>query len=345
MAFRHSVALIISLLLSNSAWADSLDINPQHPDQYTVAHNDTLWDISAKFLNSPWQWSKLWHNNPQVKNPHLIYPGDVLVFSTVAGNPRLSVSDSSGSKRLYPSIRRSPLDEAIKSIPPDAISQFLNSPKVVGATELESSPYVIDFPGEHLIAGAGNRAYVRSIWQPQTLDYTFYRKGLPYVRPETGEVLGFEAIYIASGILEKDGDPATLTITKSKEELRIGDRLMPSFENQASLNFFPTPPETYISGNIIAVTNGVSQIGRHNIVVIDRGTVDGLKIGHVLSIYQRGKVVNDTFQMEGSVTQVKLPNEFAGSLMVFRVFERVSYALVMEAFQTIHVLDKIQTPN
>ncbi len=345
MVFRHSAALLISFLLGNSAWADTLDMNPQHPEQYIVGANDTLWDISAKFLKNPWQWSRLWHDNPQVKNPHLIYPGDVLVFSADSGNPRLYLAASSGSKRLTPSIRRSPIEQAIKSIPPDAIIQFLNSPKVVGATDLDNAPYVIDFPSEHLIAGAGNKVYVRAILQPQTLDYTFYRKGEPYVRPETGEILGYEAIYVASGVLEKEGDPAILNISKSKQELRIGDRLMPSSENQAALNFFPMPPENYISGNIIAVTNGVSQIGRHNIVVIDRGAMDGLRSGHVLSIYQRGKVVNDPFQIEGSVTQVKLPNEFAGNLMVFRVFERVSYALVMEAFQTIHVLDKVQTPN
>ncbi len=345
MAFRHGAALLISLLVSHSAWADSLDMNPQHPDHYTVTANDTLWEISAKFLKSPWQWSKLWHNNPQVKNPHLIYPGDVLVFSNTAGSPRLSLSTASGSRRLLPSIRRSPIDESIKSIPPDAIIQFLNSPKVVGATDLDNSPYIIDFPSEHLIAGAGNKAYVRAILQPHTLDYTFYRKGEPYVRPETGEILGYEAIYLASGILEKEGDPATLTISKSKQELRIGDRVMPSSENQVGLTFFPTAPDTYINGSIIAVSDGVSQIGRYNIVVIDRGTVDGLKVGHVLSIYQRGKTVNDTFQSDDSRAQVKLPNEFAGNLMVFRAFERVSYALVMEAFQTIHVLDKIQTPN
>jgi hypothetical protein len=229
-------------------------------------------------------------------------------------------------------------------IPTDAIAQFLNSPRVVGATELENSPYVIDFPGEHLIAGAGNRVYVRSILQPDTLSYTFYRKGIPYIQPETGEILGYEGVYVASATLEKEGDPATLLITQSNQELRIGDRLMPSADNQIALNYFPSPPETDITGNIINVLNGVSQIGRYDIVVVDKGTADGVKVGHVFAIYQRGKIVKDRLEVPGSITEVKLPNEMAGNLLIFRPFERVSYGLVVEATQAIHVLDKIKTP-
>lgn len=345
MAFRHRAGLVVLLLFSGVVWADTLDINPQHPDQYTVTQDDTLWDISAKFLKSPWQWRKLWQGNPQIKNPDLIYPGDTLVFSVVGGQPRLQHSSKGRHvQKLHPSIRQTPLDTAIKMIPSDAIAQFLNSPRVVSATELEKSPYVVGFPEEHLIAGAGNRVYVRSILQPETLNYTFYRKGSAYIQPETGEILGYEAVHVANATLQKEGDPATLLITQSKQELRIGDRLMPSSENQTALNFFPSSPEIDINGNIINVLNGVSQIGRYDIVVVDKGAADGLKVGHVLAIYQRGKIIQDRLQVPGSITEVKLPNEMAGNLLIFRIFDRVSYALVVEATQAIHVFDKIKTP-
>jgi hypothetical protein len=346
MAFRHIVGLVAALSFSINLSADELEINPQHPERYTVVTNDTLWDISAKFLKSPWHWRKLWHGNPQIKNPDLIYPGDILHFSMIDGRPSLRLSRGSGREvSLHPRIRRESLDQEIKTIPSDAISQFLTSPQVLSADDLETQPYIIDFPGEHVVIGAGDRIYVRSILQANSLDYTVYRKGDPYISPETGEILGYEAIYLADASLEKEGDPATLMITKSNQEIQMGDRLMPSSEKESALNYFPKPPDTQINGNIISVLNGVSQIGRHNVVVIDKGLADGIKTGDVLSIYQKGRIVVDPFKSKEETVMVKLPNELAGSLMVFRPFQRVSYALVMEATQAIHVLDKIQTPE
>lgn len=344
MAFRNIAGLVIPLLFSINVSATELEINPQHPEQYTVVQNDTLWDISAKFLKSPWKWPKLWHGNPHIKNPDLIYPGDTLVFSMVNGKPSLRLSKAREVK-LHPGIRSESLAQEIKTIPTDAIAQFLTSPKVLDTDELDISPYIIDFPGEHLIVGAGDRVYVRSILQAQTLNYTVYRKGQPYISPETGEVLGYEALHIADANLEKEGDPATLTLTKSEQEIRIGDRLMANSEKTTPLNFFPKAPDTEIRGNIISVLNGVTQIGRHNVVVLDKGLQDGLKIGDLLSIYHKGNIVKDRFKSKDETVLVKLPNEIAGTLMIFRPFNRVSYALVMEANQAIHVLDKVKTPE
>ncbi|MFW5444068.1 MAG: LysM peptidoglycan-binding domain-containing protein [Methylococcaceae bacterium] len=340
MTFHKTLGLLIALLFNANIWADTLKINPDHPNQYTVVKDDTLWDISGKFLQHPWQWPQLWGNNPQIKNPHLIYPGNTLYFSIVDGKPRLSLSDHSS---LKPRIRESSLEQAIKLIPTDAIAQFLTSPKVVDEKELAQSPYVIDFAGEHLIAGAGDKIYVRSIPTPESLSYTIYREGETYINPKTGEILGYEAKYIADTTIEKSGDPATLTIIKSDSEIRRGDRLMASTENKLALTYFPHPPNQIISGNIISVLDGVSQIGQHNIVVIDKGTVDGLTSGHTLDIYQRGKVVADPFS-ELKDAAVKLPDEIAGVLMVFRSFKRVSYALVITASKSIHILDRVQTP-
>lgn len=395
MAFRTSIGLIASFLISFNVWADDqsawsglareaptgarawtardeIQINPSHPDQYTVTKNDTLWDISGKFLTHPWQWPELWKNNNQIKNPHLIYPGDTIYFSMVNGKPQLSLSRSglpepqakpnspcvlkeedykygrkdfavSESGKLLPCIRESELKQAIRLIPTETITSFLSSPKVVDENELNNAPYVVDFAGEHLIVGTGDRVYVRSITDPNNLSYTIYRPGNPYISPESGEVLGYEAQYIADTSLQQPGDPATLTIIKSTREIRIGDRIMPNAEQDIAINYFPRPPEQSIKGSIISVLGGVSQIGRYNVVVIDKGTADGLLAGHELDIYRSGRIVRDDYSPIKN-DAVNLPDEIAGTLMVFRPFERVSYALVMKATQALHVLDKVRTP-
>ncbi|MCF6203766.1 MAG: LysM peptidoglycan-binding domain-containing protein [Methylococcaceae bacterium] len=343
MAFRTIIWILISLSLSANSLAQNIKIKANHPDQYTVVKGDTLWDISGKFLENPWQWPNLWDNNPHIKNPHLIYPGNTLYFSIVDGKPRISFSRNLDNSTLKPRMRESSIVKPVKLIPTDAISQFLTSPKVVDKYTLDESPYVIDFAGEHLIVGAGDRVYVRSITEPTSLKYTIYRSGETYISPVTKEILGYEAKFIADTTLEKAGDPATLSILKSSREIRRGDRIMVSAANEVPLNFFPRPPKKPIHGNIISVLDGVSQIGQYNVVVLDKGAVDGIKNGHTLHIFQKGRIVRDPFSKIKNAS-VKLPDEMAGTLMVFRAFERVSYALVLEATQPIHVLDKIQTP-
>ncbi len=339
MVFRSILGIIASFLLFTTCNADEIKLNPAHPDKYTVVKGDTLWDIAGKFLSKPWYWPKVWENNSQIKNPHLIYPGDVIYLTIVNGKPRLSF----GPEKLHPRIRETDIEAAIKTIPIDHIQPFLSSPKVVTQNELDNAPYVIDFAGEHLIAGAGDSIYVRSIEAPKSLLYTVYRQGEPYISPDSKEILGFEASYIADTTLLQNGDPATLIISKSSGEIRMGDRLMASPETDVTLNFIPRAPEKLIKGNIISVLNGVSQIGQHNIVVIDKGVQDGIQTGHVLDIYRQGKMTRDIYSPIKN-DQVRLPNEMAGVLMVFRPFERVSYALVMQATQAIHVLDIVQTP-
>jgi hypothetical protein len=371
MAFRTLFGFMVSFFISINTWAEEIQINPTHPDQYTVVEGDTLWDISGKFLNHPGQWHELWSNNSQIKNPNLIYPGDTIYFAIVNGKPQLSLSrneqqaqSSSDSScilsegdvkngrtefavsedgKLLPCIRETISKKAIELIPTGSIAQFLTSPKVVAENELSNAPYIVDIAGEHLVAGAGDSVYVRSITQPANQSYTIYRAGSAYVNPETGEILGYEAEYIAETTLQQTGDPATLLITKSDSEIRKGDRVMPKIEEEVTLNYFPRPPEKSINGNIISVLGGVSQIGLYNVVVIDKGIEDGILTGHELAIYQNGNSIHDPYSsIKNDV--VKLPDEIAGTLMVFRPFERVSYALVMKATQAIHLLDKVQTP-
>jgi LysM domain len=378
MVFRALSGLFVSFFFAaylSVSHAEELSINPSHPSEYTVVQGDTLWDISAKFLNHPTQWPELWRYNSQIKNPHLIYPGQTVYFSVVDGRPRLSFSRGGESYqdanslaangnctisegdihqgrtsfamaqggKLSPCIRETNMKEAIRLIPTENIAKFLNSPAVVNANDLNAAPYVVDFAGEHLVAATGDKLYVRSIIQPEKVSYTLYRPGITFKNPETGEVLGYEAKYVADTTLAEEGDPATVVIDKSISEIMIGDRLMPKAEEQFTLNYFPRPPEASIKGSIIYVLDGVSQIGKYNVVVIDKGSRDGLLPGHELDVYKRGRIARDPYSIVRG-DQVKLPDEKAGTLMVFRPFERVSYALVMKSSQAIRVLDRVYTP-
>jgi hypothetical protein len=246
--------------------------------------------------------------------------------------------------KLYPRNRIEEIEEALKKIPADAITQFLTSPRVVEENEIDTSPYVLEFVGEHVIGGAGARIYVRSILEPATLEYSIYRKGDPYYSPNSKKLLGYAALYLGDAKLQREGDPATLMITKSNQEIRRGDRLMEVPEEKSTVNFFPELPKVNITGNILSVLNGVSQIGKYNIVVIDKGIADDMKVGHILDIYQRGRMVADRIDNNGN-SMVQLPDEIAGTLMIFRAFKRVSYALVLKATDVIHILDKVKTPE
>lgn len=369
----RKLALMALLFCGGYAYAEELTINPSHPEQYMVQKGDTLWELSGKFLEHPWQWPELWRYNSQIKNPHLIYPGDTVYFSMVDGRPQLNLSRGSlyqqaqmlpksscvlreqdyqqGRKefatasdgKLLPCIREQKLDAAIKLIPVENIASYLSSPKVVDEQELDNAPHVVDFAGEHLIAGAGDRIYVSSITGHVGESFMLYRPGNAYISPETGSVLGYEAQFVANATMLQTGDPATLAITKAVGEIRKGDRIMSDIEQDISLNYFPRPPEKMLRGHIIGVLGGVSQIGRHNVVVVDKGTADGMQVGHEFTIKKAGKQIRDTFSDSTDKTVV-LPDEVAGNLMIFRPFEHVSYALVMKATQAIHVLDKVHTP-
>lgn len=344
MLFRFLAVFIVPLCISFSSWAEDIKLNPTHPEQYTVKKGDTLWGLAGKFLQNPWEWQKIWKKNPQIKNPDLIYPGDLIVFSVVNGKPQLTIAERDAIEDAFtPRIRETDIEEALQIIPVDAISSFLTSPRIVTQEEISNAPYIVDFVGEHLVAGSGDRTYVRAISHTDNLGYTVYRKGRVFEHPETGKVLGYEAEYIADTVLQKLGDPATLLITRSASELRKGDRLMPTEEGEVALNFFPRAPDFNVKGSIIGVLSGVTQIGQHNVVAIDLGTIDGIERGHVLEIYQRGMEVRDNHSVTPNETVV-LPDENAGALMVFRTFSHVSYALIMEATGAINVNDFVETP-
>lgn len=337
---------------SVSAWADDLSqyLKPGHPDVYTVVKGDTLWDISGEFLSHPWLWPEIWQINPQIENPHLIYPGDEIALIYVDGEPRLSLRRGeagrtyrmtpSDSVSLKPKIRATPLESAIPTISLDAIQGFLVQNRVVEDEILNASPYVVEGEGERLVLGAGDRVYVRgSLGDGET--YSVVRRGPLYIDPETKEVLGREATYIGYGdAIGQEGDIATLRVTSTREEVQIADRILPTEERKVDSNFFPSAPDQRVRGEIISVFGGVTQVGQYDVVVINRGEREDMQVGHVLAIYRKGALARDRIAKE----TIRLPSERAGLMMVFRTFEKLSYGLVLSTERALAVGDEIRNP-
>ena len=329
------------VVFCNTVLAENIALKANHPDRYVVVKGDTLWDISEHFLRDPWFWPNIWQANPQIKNPHLIYPGDVIRLVYVDGKPRLVVDRGRPLVKMSPQGRVSSLQKAIPTIPLDIIHPFLTKPRIVGKNELDNAPYMVQSDEEHLIAAAGNRIYVRGIKDEGVQRYVVVRKGATYTDPETNEVLGYEAIYVGDAVLQIHGDPSTLKLLKSNREVLIGDRMLPVGDETQEAFFHPGSPKDQVEGRILAVIGGVNQIGTHQVVVINRGTREGLVAGNVLAIYQTGNTIKD--RISGNKT-VKLPDEKAGLMMVFRTFEKLSYALVMRANRNMHVQDTVRNP-
>ncbi len=325
-------------------------IKRDYPDRYVVQKGDTLWDISAKFLKSPWLWPELWNINPKIRNPHLIYPGDVVVLHYVDGKPFLTLEGAGGvlpppkgieTVKLSPRIHASNLEKAITTIPRSAIDAFLYSHRVIGENELQHAPYIATTYEQHLIAGPGHRIYVRRFENPTATGYQIVRPGLVYKHPKTNEILGYEALNLGQAHLVKVGKPSTFTVSKAFQEILDGDYLLPLLSDRKSLYFLPKAPKNKVEGYIIAVVNGVTQIGQNNVVVLSLGAREGLEQGDVLDIYQGGITVRDRKANE----PVRLPDEKAGILMVFRVFEKTSYALVLEATRSLHIMNVVKNPK
>lgn len=339
---RRLFLSLVFVLLSAQAIAKDVELNPDQPKRYVVERGDTLWDISGMFLKYPWHWPDIWQVNPQIENPHLIYPGDVLTLVYRDGRPVLELDR--GPLKLSPGIREIALEKAIPTIPLDAIRPFLSHARVVGADELEAAPYVVASSDERLISGAGDKVYVRGVKEEEGKHYSIFRGDEAYTDPETGEVLGYEAIYVADSWVRALADTSTVDILESTREVMIGDRLLPVINEDYEMNFFPRSPDNDLNGHIISVYDGVSQIGQYQIVVLSRGAREGLEPGHVLSVYQTGETIKDLVT-EDRHDVVTLPDEYAGVAMVFKTFEKVSYAIVMKATRAIHVGDKVKSDN
>jgi hypothetical protein len=310
-----------------------------HPNEYVVQVGDTLWDIAATFLKDPWYWPEIWYVNPEIENPHLIYPGDVLGLVTIDGSPRITNVRTS-TYRMSPQARVTPLTESINSVPFEAISSFLSVGAVLEKNQIEAMPYIVSSRGEHLITAAGNSVYVRGADDaaPGTR-FHIVHLGDDLRDPDNNDLLGRHGLLVGKGTLRVSGDPGTFALTNTTREILEGDKLIPEIVN-IPLNYFPKAPSSNINGRIMAVVGGVTQIGQYQVVIVNRGTDHGLSDGDVLSIFQTGQQVKD--QTAGG--KVTLPDEHAGTMMIFKSYSRISYGLVMEATLPIHVLDAVRNP-
>ena len=301
----------VILLLFFSANADELKLNPEHPGEYMVVKGDTLWDISARFLKQPWRWQEIWGVNPQIKNPHLIYPGDVVSLSFKDGKPVLNLEragqvTAGRNVKLSPTIRSSENIQAIPAIPIDAIQQFLMWPIIYEEDEMDNWPYVVSSYDGHLIASANNIIYIRGLPEDSDIkEYSIYRKGPAYKnvkkdKDEEDEVLGYEGIYIGQAVMQRKGDPASAVITSVDREVLVGDRLVPNIDEDMSTEFLPSSTKTKVEGSILSVLTGISQlggvaqIGQYQVVVLNVGANNGIEPGNVFGIFQNNFKVKDS---------------------------------------------------
>jgi hypothetical protein len=325
---------------------------PEAPRRYVVQRGDTLWDISTMFLRDPWLWPEIWHINPQIRNPHLIYPGDVIILYFVDGVPHIrierdndiyQITEPVGVERLSPRIRIEPLEEAVPFIPMDAIWPLLRRPRLITDDQLDDAGYLLRSVDGRLMTSAGDRIYARNLNDEDETAYLILRRGAVYRDPETRRRLGYEAIHVGEARLERHGDPATLEIDTVVREAREGDLLIPLPRREIERAFYPSAPEARIDGRIIDVLEGVTRIGQYQTVVLNRGARQGLERGHVLDIWQAGESIRDRHPGRPS-GRVRLPDERAGILLVYRIFDEVSYALVMQATQEVAVGDMVRNP-
>lgn len=306
--------------------------------RYVVQKGDTLWGIAERFLIDPWQWPDVWVANRQVANPHLIYPGDVLELRWIEG--RREVAEV---RKLTPRIRREPLDEAIPTIPLDRIRDFLRGPRIVERGALDDAPYVVEFDSEHLIGPDRVGIYVKDLPEARSDRWLVVHPGEDYVDPDSGEVLGQEAIPAADATLRRRAsEVAVLQLSDARRETRIGDALIPRPIQGLSANFYPRAPESAVDARIISVFGGVTQIGQYDLVVLNRGARDGLEIGHVLNVYSDARKVRDPKRTFG---RVQLPPEYAGKLLIIALTDRLAQALIMESERPILIHDQVHEPD
>jgi hypothetical protein len=355
------------------------------PDRYVVVRGDTLWGISERFTDSPWRWPEIWNfNRDQIRNPHWIYPGEVIVLDRASGTLSVAGRDGApgtgsgtgtgtgsgagttgtgsgapgrsglegggtvGTVKLSPRVRaESTAKDAIPSIPPNIIEPFLSRPLVIEPDGLDNAPTIIGTEDNRVIIEAGNRAYVRGIGGSSEENWFVYRRGKALVDPDTNITLGYEAIYLGTARVARAGDPATVQLTTVTQEVGKGDKLVPAGVPEVP-KYAPHAPAVFMQGRILGVYGGLGKVGEggpQSIVTLNRGRSDGVEVGHVFALYRPGPTVTDDSRPKGSgPATFKLPDERYGLAFVFRIFDRVSYALVMRVSKPVNSLDVVQTP-
>jgi len=346
----------------------SVPISPNAPERYVVQKGDTLWDISGMYLKDPWFWPEIWHVNPSIQNPHLIYPGDVLYFSYVDGKPRVSL-EASSAMRLSPEVRTSPLTGAIRAIPYDLLMDFVGRPSLLTKEDIRNQPYVIGMRDRHIVGSTANEVYARGLNQPaEGTRYNIVGVGEKLHDPDNGDLLGYIGHYAGTAaVIQSTGAvaPGTDSILNMKREepithMRVvevgreilqGDKVFP-VQADVGADFVPSPPANEaILGQIIAVVDGVQVAGKYQVVAINRGKKHGLAPGNALGVFYRGELVRDRFDRESwsaftaNYDKVRLPDERSATILLFTVKDRMSYGLVMQSSQVINRGDFVAHPQ
>jgi nucleoid-associated protein YgaU len=388
-----ALAALAGTLAMPSAWAETFPITgaqrqtanqvaqkgvalselaPNAPERYTVKSGDTLWDISKLFLKSPWRWPELWGMNlDDIKNPHRIYPGQVLVLERSGGTATLRVAgDGEGgvpdTVRVTPRTRYETLgDLALPALRTRVIEAFLAEPLIVDEAGLKAAARIVSTQENRVLLTQGDRAYARGTAtplldnEPRTQQFRIFREAVPLKDPATGEVLGYEAHYVgkanlarSEGTAEVEGEkgvmstavvPATIDITTAKEEIRVGDRMLPEPAREIN-TYIPRAPKVPVTARIVSVYgNAVANAGQNQVVAISRGKQDGMEPGEVLAILTDGARIVD--KSDEAKPLMKLPDERNGLLMVFKTFDRVSYALILEITDSVRIGDRLVNPR
>ncbi|HET9113168.1 MAG TPA: LysM peptidoglycan-binding domain-containing protein [Burkholderiales bacterium] len=334
--YKLIVFLLLSCCIAPSSQADVLRLQDNPPARYTVVKGDTLWDIAGKFLKNPWQWPEIWGmNKAEIKNPHWIYPGDVVILDTSGATPRLSLLHNSNLPTvvLSPEVRESAIEATgIPPIPTANINPFLKQPFVMEKDALEHAPRIIDFETEHLVVGAGNLAYATNDDSNATNWKILHPKNV-LLDPVTQEVLGYQVRYLGSAKTVTKGNPQTISIVSSSHEIEVNDRLIPAHETY-SFRFVPHAPDHAINGFIISTYRGITEVGQYDTVIINKGARDGLDAGSVLAVY-KNKALSDA---------TPLPAFRVGLIMLYRVFDKVSYAIIMQTTGPVNLNDYVRNP-
>lgn len=341
---------IIALGLLQPALADELKLQENAPDRYIVVKGDTLWDISGKFLKDPWKWPQIWNmNKEEIKNPHWIYPGDVIVLDTSSGSPRLRLLGNEkndalrGNAKLNPRVRVTQFDaQAAPAIPAKAIEPFLAKPLIVDEAEFRAAPRIAQAPTEHLTITTGDKAYAVGVGSGASGDqWQVYHGGKELRDPDTKEVLGYEVTYVGDAITKATGEVSTLQISKAIQEVTVGDRLVPRPRREYN-NYVPHTPEANIQGKVLSTYGGVNDAGPYTTVVVNRGQRDGLELGHVLFIYKAPRHIRAENSKEASLMT---PSEKIGNLFIYRVFPKLAYGLVLDSTVPVNLLDQVRKPG
>ena len=337
-------ALILAVTAVCASAADPLQLVDNPPDRHIVVKGDTLWDISGKFLKQPWRWPEIWQmNRDQIKNPHLIYPGDVVLLDMSSGSPRLRLGKKvgAGTGKLQPTVYSKPVQQVVPSIPPSAIEPFISQPLVIEDSELNTGVKIVAMQEDRMLVGTGDSFYASGIPDASVGKWHVFRKGKPLKDPGTGKIIAYEAFFLGNARLVKPGEPALLRVSLAKEEIARGDRLIPAPEPEI-ISYVPHRPEQDVSARVLGIYGGLREGGANSVVALNVGKNDGMEIGHVVALYR--KRVSLDVDDSGRRTETPVPDERYGLAFVFRVFNGVSYALVVESSKAVIVGDTARNP-